>query len=188
MRAKRAAVAALVAMTALSGLTACSGGSSSAAQSNPNAVLNVGKPDGPQSENNNPFLETSALSNMGYRWMIYEPLVMLNRVKPQEPGKPWLATKWDWSDNYKKLVLTVRDGVKFSDGRPMTGEDVAYTFQLLRDNKALNVDAVPYKDITASGNQVTLAFDNSQFVNQVKILQTLVVPKHVWQGIKDPAL
>ncbi|WP_410617166.1 ABC transporter substrate-binding protein [Amycolatopsis sp. lyj-109] len=188
MRVKRSIVAALVAMTALSGLTACSGGSSNAAQGNPDAVLNVGKPDGPQAENNNPFLETSALSNMGYRWMIYEPLVMLNRVKPQEPGKPWLATKWDWTDNFKKLVLTVRDGVTFSDGRPMTGEDVAYTFQLLRDNKALNVDAVPYKDITAAGNQVTLGFDNSQFVNQVKILQTLVVPKHVWQGIKDPAL
>src|SRR5439155_10372885 len=41
---------------------------------------------------------------------------------------------------------------------------------------------------TAAGNQVTLGFASSQFVNQVKILQTLVVPKHVWQGIKDPAL
>ncbi len=187
MRVKRSVVAALVALLAGSGLAACGGGSASTGQGNPAAVLNVGMPNGPQAENNNPFLETSAAKSLGYRWMLYEPLVMLNRVKPAEPGKPWLATKWDWSDNFKKLVLTIRDGVKFSDGRPMTAEDAAFTFQLLRDNKALNIDAVPYKDISYAGNQVTLGFATSQFVNQVKILQTLVVPKHVWQSVKDPA-
>ncbi|MEC3975267.1 ABC transporter substrate-binding protein [Amycolatopsis sp. H20-H5] len=187
MRVKRSVVVALAAVVALSGLTACSGGGGTSAAANTGAVLNVGMPNGPQAENNNPFLETSAAKSLGYRWMLYEPLVMLNRVKPLEPGKPWLATKWDWSDNYKKLVLTVRDGVKFSDGQPMTAEDVAYTFGLLRDNKSLNIDAVPYKDVAASGSQVTLGFDSSQYVNQVKILQTLVVPKHVWQSIKDPS-
>ncbi|MET7994848.1 ABC transporter substrate-binding protein [Amycolatopsis sp. NPDC005232] len=188
MRVKRSVVAALVAVVAAAVLAACGGGSSSAGGGgNAAAVLNVGMPNGPQAENNNPFLETSAAASLGYRYVIYEPLVMLNRVKPQEAGKPWLATKWDWSDNYKKLVLTIRDGVKFSDGTPMTGDDVAYTFQLLRDNKALNIDSVPYKDITASGNQVTLGFDTSQFVNQVKILQTIVVPKHIWSQIKDPS-
>ncbi|WP_239154370.1 ABC transporter substrate-binding protein [Amycolatopsis sp. FDAARGOS 1241] len=187
MRVKRSVVAALVAVVAAAVLAACGGGSSSAGGGNAAAVLNVGMPNGPQPENNNPFLETSAAASLGYRYVIYEPLVMLNRVKPQEPGKPWLATKWDWSDNYKKLVLTIRDGVKFSDGTPMTGDDVAYTFQLLRDNKALNIDSIPYKDISASGNQVTLGFDTSQFVNQVKILQTIVVPKHIWSQIKDPS-
>ncbi|SEP29126.1 ABC transporter substrate-binding protein [Amycolatopsis saalfeldensis] len=186
MRVKRSIVAALAAVVATIMLAACGGGSANAGGGNAAAVLNVGMPNGPQAENNNPFLETSAAASLGYRYVIYEPLVMLNRVKPQDPGKPWLATKWDWSDNYKKLVLTIRDGVKFSDGTPMTAEDVAYTFQLLRDNKALNIDSVPYKDITPSGNQVTLAFDSSQFVNQVKILQTIVVPKHIWSTIKDP--
>jgi peptide/nickel transport system substrate-binding protein len=187
MRVKRSIVAALAAVVAMAVLAACGGGgSTNAGSGNAAAVLNVGMPNGPQAENNNPFLETSAAASLGYRYVIYEPLVMLNRVKPQDAGKPWLATKWDWSDNYKKLVLTIRDGVKFSDGTPMTAEDVAYTFQLLRDNKALNIDSVPYKDITPSGNQVTLAFDSSQFVNQVKILQTIVVPKHIWSTIKDP--
>ena len=185
MGVKRSVAAAFVAVLTVSGLAACGGGGTTAASGT--TVLNVGMPNGPQAENNNPFLETSAAKSLGYRWMIYEPLVMLNRLKPQEPGKPWLATKWDWSDNYRKLVLTIRDGVKFSDGRPMTAEDSAYTFQLLRDNKALNIDSVPYKDISVSGNQVTLGFPTSQFVNQVKILQTLVVPKHIWQSVKDPA-
>ncbi|WP_033295797.1 ABC transporter substrate-binding protein [Amycolatopsis jejuensis] len=187
MRVRRSIVAVLVAVLAGVGLVACGGGGSSAGAGGAGGVLNVGMPNGPQTENNNPFLETSAAASLGYRFVIYEPLVMLNRVKPQEPGKPWLATKWDWADNYRKLVLTVRDGVKFSDGTPMTAQDVAYTFQLLRDHQALNIDSVPYKDIAANGNQVTLGFAESQFVNQVKILQTIVVPKHIWSAIKDPA-
>jgi peptide/nickel transport system substrate-binding protein len=187
VRVKRSIVVALVGAMAIAGLAACGSSGSTATQSNASGVLNIGKPDGPQSENNNPFLQTSAATDMGFRFVIYEPLVMHNRVKPADEGKPWLATKWDWSDNFKKLVLTIRDNVKFSDGTPMTGDDVAYTFQLLRDNKALNVDALPFKDISSTGNTVTLGFDSSQFVNQVKILQTIVVPKHIWSTIPDPS-
>ena len=39
-------------------------------------MLNIGMPNGPQTENNNPFLGSSAGASLGYRWMIYEPLVM----------------------------------------------------------------------------------------------------------------
>ncbi|MCU1679891.1 MAG: dipeptide/oligopeptide transporter periplasmic protein [Amycolatopsis sp.] len=186
MRVKRSIVAAMVGTLAVTGLAACSSSGGSAGSANTAAVLNVGMPDGPQSENNNPFLQTSAATNLGYRFMIYEPLVMLNDIKPAEPGKPWLATKWDWSDNYSKLVLTIRDGVKFSDGTPMTAADVAYTFQLLKDNASLNIDAVPFKDITTTGNTVTLGFAASQFVNQVKILRQVIVPKHIWSTYASP--
>lgn len=185
MRVKRSIVAAMVGTMAVTGLAACSSGTS-AGSANTAAVLNVGMPDGPQSENNNPFLQTSAATNLGYRFMIYEPLVMLNDIKPTDPGKPWLATKWDWSGNYTNLVLTIRDGVKFSDGTPMTAADVAYTFQLMKDNASLNIDAVPYKDITTTGNTVTLGFATSQFVNQVKILRQVIVPKHIWSTYANP--
>ena len=41
-----------------------------------------------------PVPGSSSAASLGYRWMIYEPLVMWNPIKPAEPGKPWLATKW----------------------------------------------------------------------------------------------
>ncbi|AHH94565.1 ABC transporter substrate-binding protein [Kutzneria albida] len=183
MRVKRSVVLVLAGALALTGLAACGGG---AKQANTGAVLNVGMPNGPQTNNSNPFIVSSAAFSLGYRRMIYEPLVMTNAVRVTEPGKPWLATKWDWSENYHKLVLTIRDGVKFSDGQPMTAEDVAYTFQLLKDNPGLNYDALRLGGISVSGNQVTLTFDKSQFVNQVKILRTFVVPKHVWSKVANP--
>lgn len=187
MRVPRRALAALTGVVVLASIAACGGTSNdNKGGGNASAVLNVGMPNGPQTNNNNPFLGTSAGASLGYRYMIYEPLVMTNQVQPDKPGKPWLATKWEWSDNYQKLVLTIRDNVKWSDGQALTGDDVAYTFQLLKDNAALNTNALPFKDISASGNTVTITFGSSQFVNQTKVLNQFVVPKHQWSKISDP--
>src|SRR6185437_12783918 len=124
---------------------------------------------------------------LGYRYMIYEPLVMMNPIRPADPGKPWLATKWEWNADYTQLTLTIRDGVKWSDGQPMTADDVAFTFQLMKDNDSINGNAIPFKDITASGSTVTVTFGASQFVNQTKVLTSIIVPKHVWSTVGDPS-
>ncbi|MCT2584226.1 ABC transporter substrate-binding protein [Actinophytocola sp. S1-96] len=170
----------------LSGLAACGSGESGQG-GNAAGVLNVGMPNGPQTENHNPFLPSSAGASLGYRHMIYEPLVMTSQIKPDEEGKPWLATEWTWSDNYRALELTIRDGVTWADGKPMTANDVAYTFTLLKDTPALNINAIPFRDITASGNTVALTFEKSQFVNQVDVLSSIVVPEHLWSAMDDPA-
>ncbi|MET9316132.1 ABC transporter substrate-binding protein [Kribbella sp. NPDC003505] len=193
MRARRTVALALTGLLAAATLAACSSGDGKSGSSGNGGsgtgatVLNVGMPNGPQTENHNPFLGSSSGASLGYRWMIFEPLVMINGIKPTEPGKPWLATEWKWDANYTKLSLTVRDGVKFSDGQPMTADDVAYSFQIRKDNEALNSDAIPYGTITASGNKVDLTFTRSQFTNQNKILTVFVIPKHQWSTIKDPS-
>ena len=193
MRARRSVALALAGLLAAATLAACSSGDGKSGSSGNGGsgtgatVLNVGMPNGPQTENHNPFLGSSSGASLGYRWMIFEPLVMINGIKPTEPGKPWLATEWKWDANYTKLSLTVRDGVKFSDGQPMTADDVAYSFQIRKDNEGLNSDAIPYGTITASGNKVDLTFTRSQFTNQNKILTVFVIPKHQWSTIKDPS-
>ncbi len=193
MRARRTVALALTGLLAAAALAACSSGDGQSGSSGNNGsgtgatVLNIGMPNGPQTENHNPFLGSSSGASLGYRWMIFEPLVMINGIKPTEPGKPWLATEWKWDANYTKLSLTIREGVKFSDGTPMTAEDVAYSFQIRKDNEGLNQDAIPYGAITASGNKVDLTFTRSQFTNQNKILTVFVIPKHQWSAIKDPS-
>ncbi len=189
MRARRTVALALAGLLAAATVAACSSGDGSSTTSGSGTaatVLSVGMPNGPQTENHNPFLGSSSGASLGYRWMIFEPLVMINGIKPTEPAKPWLATEWKWDANYTKLSLTIRDGVKWSDGQPMTADDVAYSFQLRKDNEGLNSDAIPYGAITASGNKVDLTFTRSQFTNQNKILTVFVVPKHQWSTLKDP--
>ncbi|MFI9010816.1 ABC transporter substrate-binding protein [Actinosynnema sp. NPDC053489] len=183
MRLRRTSALAVAAALLFS--AACSTSNPGANKTN-EGVLNVGMPNGPQTENNNPFLNTSAASSLGYRRLIFEPLAMVNETNPTEKPKPWLATEWEWSDNYSKLSLTIRDGATWSDGKPLTAEDVAFTFELLKKNPGLNVDSVPYDVISSSGNKVDVGFPRSQFVNQKKILEQLIVPKHIWSAVTDP--
>jgi peptide/nickel transport system substrate-binding protein len=187
MRVNRPAALAIAGVMAMAALAACGSGSS-AASANSSGVLNIGMPNGPLTNNNNPFLSSSASSSLGYKFMIYEPLAMLNMVKPADPGKPWLATKWTWSNNFSTLNVTVRDNVKWSDGQAMTAGDVAFTFDLLKKFAALNTNALPVQSTSVSGNQATINFASPQFVNQYKILtQTFIVPQHVWSKMSDPA-
>ncbi|MGI5241327.1 ABC transporter substrate-binding protein [Dactylosporangium sp. CA-139066] len=150
-------------------------------------VLTVGMPNGPLTENENPFLTTSAGAKDGYRWVIYEPLMMWNPVKPADPMKPWLATKAEWNKDYTSVVVSIRDNATWSDGEKVTADDVAYTYKLVRDNEALNSGGVPIADATVSGSDVTITFKTPQFVSQQKaIAQIPIVPKHIWEKVADP--
>jgi len=48
--------------------------------------------------------------------------------------KPDLAVKWQLSDDRMAWTVTLREGVLFSDGSPLTAEDVAYTFAKAADS------------------------------------------------------
>lgn len=41
--------------------------------------------------------------------------------------KPWAAESWKFSDSGKSLTFTLRKGMKFSDGKPITATDVVAT-------------------------------------------------------------
>ncbi|NUR30319.1 MAG: ABC transporter substrate-binding protein [Catenulispora sp.] len=151
-------------------------------------VLNVGMPDGATlPANNNPFLDSSFAKKLGYTWLIWEPLAMSDEAKPDQDPKPWLATKWEWAPDYSKVTLTVRDGVKWSDGTPLTADDVAYSFQIQKEHKEVNTYSLAITDVAVSGGQVTVSFDGSQYVNRTKILSTQVINKKQWSAMSDPS-
>jgi peptide/nickel transport system substrate-binding protein len=65
---------------------------------------------------------------------LYNNLVMFDQHVAKnslESVVPDLATKWEWKDGNTKLVFTVREGVKWHDGKPFSAKDVACTFDLL---------------------------------------------------------
>src|SRR5215475_8952316 len=53
------------------------------------------------------------------RGQLYEPLAFVNTLQSGKTS-PWLATSWAWSNNNKTLTFTIRNGVKWNDGTPMT--------------------------------------------------------------------
>ena len=149
------------------------------------AYLNYGDFGGgsaPQ-QNYNPYAITTRLGATDY---VFEQLMVIDNYSCE--AQPWLATDYEWTDP-KTLVYTLRDGVKFNDGKPFSATDVAYSFNMLKENSALDTDGVwRYLSTVEATDEstVTMTFKEpgaSAFtlINNVKI-----VPEHVWSRVKDP--
>lgn len=74
-------------------------------------------------------LNQSAYSVFGY---MYEGLINENGLTSAlEPG---LAESWEVSKDGKKIVFTLREGLKWSDGEPMTTDDIIFSYEKIYFN------------------------------------------------------
>jgi len=49
--------------------------------------------------------------------------------------KPWMAESWDIKDKYKVYTFHLRSDLKFSDGSPITSEDVKFSFERMAESE-----------------------------------------------------
>src|SRR6266852_1821037 len=131
------------------------------------------------SEDFNPFDSNSVTSSMGTRTIVNEPLVEFDQLDATAAGTHmWLATAYAFQNSGKDLQVTIRQGVKFSDGSSFGPADVAATFKMLENPKA-NTRGVPTQssDPTANGNSVTLHFGSAQYTGLFNILSNTPIVK-----------
>jgi peptide/nickel transport system substrate-binding protein len=126
----------------------------------------------------NPFDKSSTAQKMNLDSLIYEPLYEIDALDSSQQH-PWLASGFSWQNGGKDVAITVKSGVKFSNGSAMTPNDVAATFKGIKDNPAADYSGLPTQsaDPTVSGNTVTLHFATPQYTNFFSILgDTFIVP------------
>ncbi|SNT47828.1 ABC transporter substrate-binding protein [Rhodococcoides kyotonense] len=114
IRLTTAAAATILVLAA--GLTGCSSATDADAK-----VLTVAASVGPTSLD--PMLQAVDQINNMYINLAYDSLT---RIDGNGEVVPDLATRWEYTDDTQTvLAVTLRDGVRFSDGFPMTAESVA---------------------------------------------------------------
>lgn len=136
--------------------------------------------------NFNPFGQTSArYTTLDF---IYEPLVVFNRLKGNEPNYR-LAESYELADDLKSITFVLRDGLKWSDGEALTADDVVFTYDYIKKFPALDFISVSAQ--LASVEKVddrTVKFNlnepNSLIANT--IVGMPIVPEHIWADIADP--
>jgi peptide/nickel transport system substrate-binding protein len=133
----------------------------------------------------NPYVATQAAYQMGANGLIYEPLIQFNLVAPPQ-NYPWLATKYAWSDGGKAITFTIRQGVKWNNGTAFTPDDVAFTFNLVKNNASINIGGLKISSVTTSGSTVTLTFPTAQYTHLEQIAGTAIVPKSIWSTAGNP--
>jgi peptide/nickel transport system substrate-binding protein len=145
----------------------------------------------PLTDNFNPLSATASTGwNLHATDLIYEPLFLFNLMQPSQAPVPMLATHYQWSADGKTLTLTTRSGVKWSDGKPFSAADVAFTFNLIKQYAATaNINGTPVPtSATATGtNTVVLTFPTPEAGNMYAIGSQQIVSQHVWQSVGDPS-
>jgi peptide/nickel transport system substrate-binding protein len=134
----------------------------------------------------NPFNPNVNYLSFGFS---YEPLVYVNALQ-DNAETPMLAESYQWNADKTAITFAVRQGVTWNDGKPFSAEDVAFTFNLLKDNPGLDLNALwssGLQSVTADGNNVTLTFDApAETYFYYVASNTPIVPEHVW-GSGDAA-
>jgi peptide/nickel transport system substrate-binding protein len=122
-------------------------------------------PSGPSTFNL--VLNQSAFSVFGY---LYEGLLTENFT---QKGKlePALAESWEISEDKKRIVFTLRDGLKWSDGQPLTVDDVIFTYQDIYLNPKIQTDL---KDILKIG--ISRAFPTVKKLDERRVEFTVPEP------------
>lgn len=77
-----------------------------------------------------PYLTTSAAST-DVQGFLYQQLAELS--PDLATYEPRLARRWEWLDDHRVLEVSLRSGLRWSDGAPLTSADVQFTFQIARD-------------------------------------------------------
>ncbi len=129
------------------------------------------------SDDFNPYDPNSVASSVGMKSIIYEPLVEFDQLDPTSAGTHfWLATAYAFQNGGKDLQITVRTGVKFSNGAAFGPNDVAATFVAMNNPKVDVPGVAPQASApTVSGNNVTLHFSTSQYTGLWAILGTTYI-------------
>jgi peptide/nickel transport system substrate-binding protein len=133
----------------------------------------------------NPFNLTWQFGSAGF---VYEPLVYMDTLENAKTT-PWLATSWAWSNGNKTLTFTIRKGVKWSDGAPMTAADVLFTFDLLKKYPALDLNSIwsVLSGASQQGDNVVLTFKTAAVPYFYYVAdQTFILPEHIWASVKNP--
>ena len=153
----------------------------------------------------NPLFSTSGSEQQVERLIFGALLKMSDKLEPT----PDLAKSWDISSDATTYTFHLNEGIKWSDGQPLTSDDVVFTFERAIDKRTGSIwagrlagiagaaDYAAQKTDTVSGLsapdpntfQVKLAQPNAAFLTTIGNFSGLgILPKHVLGSVAPDQL
>ena len=101
---------------------------------------------------------------------------------------PGLAESWESSNGGKTYTYTLRDGLKWSDGEPLTAEDVAYTVNRAREEEWLNYNST-VANLTAKAIDDRPSRSPARCpTRSCRRWTSYILPKHIWEKYDAKAI
>ena len=167
-------------------LSACGGGSTQNNQANSKHILKIATQSYDFAQAGfNPY---NGHPNAGIQGLVYETLYFVN--VNDGSFTPMLATSYQWNSDNTQVKFTIRQNVKWNDGQPFTADDVAFTFNAMKQYSAADGLGVWsfLKDVSApDANTVVMDFQKAYPPVLVNIAgKVYIIPKHVFASVGDP--
>jgi peptide/nickel transport system substrate-binding protein len=110
----------------------------------------------------------------------------LMRIGPDGLAQPWAAESVTWEDDVNVLV-TLREGMKWHDGNPVTVDDVKFSFEVPNTGESpmyapfvrriTNIEIVDDRTVRFTLNEPWVAFEVAS------LAKVNLIPKHIWEPI-----
>ena len=136
----------------------------------------------------NPFVGIKATSFEMWA-LTYDYLIgySMEDMSPQ----PAIATDWETSDDGLTWTFHLRDDVEFSDGEPLTADDVVHTLSRIMDG---GPERATWGSYLTGAQSVTATDPHTVVLELKKPLATLpllpipILPEHVWKDVSEDAV
>jgi peptide/nickel transport system substrate-binding protein len=100
---------------------------------------------------------------------------------------PDLAQSWSVSDDGLTYTFTLKPGIEFQDGSPITTADIAYTIEKVRDTALKSPRALDWAGVTViASSSSSISFTLKQPYSSFLANTTIgILPKHIWGSVSD---
>ena len=143
-------------------------------------TFTVGDPQGVDSMN--PLVGVTAAA---YEAWNIQYATVTDKAAADFAAIPGLAESWEGSEDGRTWTYTMRPNLKWSDGQPLTAEDVAYTINRSRDEEWINHTSAVANLRARAVDDRTLVVRTSVPDPKLPTLDVYILPKHIWSKFDE---
>lgn len=96
---------------------------------------------------------------------------------------PGLAESWTEDEPGIKYTYTLREGLTWSDGEPLTAEDIAWNINTARDQEWDNMISTVGNLDAVVIDERTVEITSSVPDPKLPVMDVYIVPKHIWEPV-----
>ncbi|MEM6739877.1 MAG: ABC transporter substrate-binding protein [Pseudomonadota bacterium] len=114
----------------------------------------------------------------------------LMRIGPDGLPQPWAATGYEWLDD-TTITVTLREGMTWHNGMPVTPEDVVFSFEAAGSGEApmYGPFVTGISEMTVDGQDITFRLtDPSAPFLTASLSKINIIPKHIWEPVIEDQL
>ncbi len=135
----------------------------------------------------NPFIvRGTPAAGLNYQGGLLYDTLMDKSVDESSTSYPMIAEAFKYPDDYSTATYRINPAAKWHDGKPITVEDVAWSFKVLKENSPQYAQYFGNVSEARIDNEheVTFVFNQKNNRELPLIMGDLpVLPKHWWEGI-----